>query len=152
MEHAVEDCAAYGVVYPANCRRAGSSSTPLQLPTEGLVFIKRREPTGALSLFFRYGENSGDSKHAEPHFGTLCQFKSRRPDQFMFFPSSLTDACIFVDALVNFSWAGGRPRECRNEWCDHVIAVVNQKPDCSHSPQIHRVPRMLSSMNCEIVC
>ncbi len=25
MEHAVEDCAASGVVYPANCRRFGSN-------------------------------------------------------------------------------------------------------------------------------
>ncbi len=34
--------------------------------------FKRREPIGALSLFFRYGENSGDSMHAEPHLCTSC--------------------------------------------------------------------------------
>lgn len=28
------------------------------------------EPIEALSLFFRYGENSGDSIHAQPHFDT----------------------------------------------------------------------------------
>jgi hypothetical protein len=34
--------------------------------------MKKPEPIEALSLLFRYGENSGDSIHAQPHFGTLC--------------------------------------------------------------------------------
>ena len=37
---------------------------------ERLVLIKRLELIGAPSLLFRYGENSGDSMHAEAHFGT----------------------------------------------------------------------------------
>jgi len=29
-------------------------------------------PTATLSLLFRYGENSGDSAHAQPHFRISC--------------------------------------------------------------------------------
>jgi len=36
---------------------------------------KRREPIRALSLLFRYGENSGDSMHAQPHFCTSCHYQ-----------------------------------------------------------------------------
>jgi len=32
--------------------------------------VEEAGKTGALSFFFHYGENSGDSVHAEPHFGT----------------------------------------------------------------------------------
>ena len=28
-----------------------------------------------VSLLVRYGENSGDSMHAEPHFGTSCHYQ-----------------------------------------------------------------------------
>ena len=51
------------------------NTTPVRLSTEGLVFIKKWEPIGALSLLFRYGENSGDSTHAEPHFRTSCHYQ-----------------------------------------------------------------------------
>jgi hypothetical protein len=42
---------------------------------EGLVFIKRQKPIGTRSPLFRYGENSGDSMHAEAHFGTSCHYQ-----------------------------------------------------------------------------
>jgi len=29
----------------------------------------------SLSPLLRYGENSGDSMHAEPHFGTSCHYQ-----------------------------------------------------------------------------
>jgi hypothetical protein len=38
-------------------------------------FIQKPEPNGALSLLFRYGENSGDSTHAEPRFRTSCHYQ-----------------------------------------------------------------------------
>jgi len=58
----------------------GRRSTPVVQPnlrprTEGLVFIKRLELIGALSLLFRYGENSGDSMHVEAHFRTSCHYQ-----------------------------------------------------------------------------
>jgi len=37
--------------------------------------MKRLEPVGALSLLFRYGENSGDSMHVEAHFRTSCHYQ-----------------------------------------------------------------------------
>jgi glyoxylase-like metal-dependent hydrolase (beta-lactamase superfamily II) len=37
--------------------------------------MQRREPIGAVSLLFRYGENSGDSTHAEPHFRTSGHYQ-----------------------------------------------------------------------------
>src|ERR1700686_4376907 len=40
-----------------------------------LCLRDRREPIGAVSLLFRYGENSGDSTHAEPHFRTSCHYQ-----------------------------------------------------------------------------
>ena len=43
--------------------------------TEGWVLIKKFEPIGAVSLLFRYGENSGDSTHAEAHFRTSCHYQ-----------------------------------------------------------------------------
>ena len=39
------------------------------------VNLKGRETIGALSLFSRYGENSGDSTHAEPHFPTSWHYQ-----------------------------------------------------------------------------
>jgi hypothetical protein len=29
----------------------------------------------SVSPFLRWGENSGDSMHAEPHFGTSCDYQ-----------------------------------------------------------------------------
>jgi hypothetical protein len=40
--------------------------------TDYLCLRDRWEPIGAVSLLFRYGENSGDSPHAEPHARTSC--------------------------------------------------------------------------------
>jgi len=34
--------------------------------------FKTQGPIGALALFLRYGENSGDSMHAEPQLCTSC--------------------------------------------------------------------------------
>jgi len=53
----------------------GQALQPPRLLTEGLVFIKRWEPIRALSPLFRYGENSGDSTHAEPHARTSCHYQ-----------------------------------------------------------------------------
>src|SRR5580692_9603862 len=42
---------------------------------ESLLTLARQEGSrtfASVSPFVRYGENSGDSKHAEPHFGTSC--------------------------------------------------------------------------------
>ena len=52
-----------------------SNTTPVRLSSEGFVFIKKWEPTGSLSLLFRYGENSRDSMQAEPHFSTSCHYQ-----------------------------------------------------------------------------
>ena len=46
--------------------------------TEGWVLIKKLEPIGALSLLFRYGENSGDSKRTVT--GVAPQFLDRCRD------------------------------------------------------------------------
>ncbi len=37
-------------------------------------FYQEGKPIGTLSLLFRYGENSGDSTHAQPHFYTSCHY------------------------------------------------------------------------------
>ena len=42
---------------------------------EAWILIKKLEPIGALSLLFRYGENSGDSMHEEAHFLTWCHYQ-----------------------------------------------------------------------------
>jgi hypothetical protein len=58
-----------------NLQFSWSNTTPVRLSTEGLVFIKKREQIRALSPLFRYGENSGDSTHAEAHFCTSCHYQ-----------------------------------------------------------------------------
>jgi hypothetical protein len=44
-------------------------------PVEHLCLDDRREAIGAVSLLFRYGENSGDSTHAGPHGRTPCHYQ-----------------------------------------------------------------------------
>ncbi len=52
-----------------------STSSAPRPPTEWLASIRRQEPIRAPLLSFHYGENSGDSAHAEPHFGTSPHFQ-----------------------------------------------------------------------------
>ena len=55
----MEQCHGRGGGFP-NRRRLGWRTD--------LCLHERREPIGAVSLLFRYGENSGDSAHAELHW------------------------------------------------------------------------------------
>jgi hypothetical protein len=51
-----------------------SKRPPTRVALMNLCLGDRREPIGAVSLLFRYGENSGDSTHARPHFYTSCHY------------------------------------------------------------------------------
>jgi len=53
-----------------------SKPPPTRVTLTDLCLRDRWEPIGALSLFFRYGENSGDSTHAEPHARTSLRTSS----------------------------------------------------------------------------
>jgi hypothetical protein len=88
----------------------------VRLRTEGLVFIKRRESIGALSLLFRYGENSGVSMHVEPFFRASCHnqifsnsfaFKNRIENEGLLRDSA---ACLGPKRPILFGWN----RPCRD--------------------------------------
>jgi hypothetical protein len=48
-----------------------------------VMFPSRPQPHTSLSPLYRYGENSGDSMHAEPHFRTSCHYQSLPLNPFL---------------------------------------------------------------------
>jgi len=107
--------------------------------TDYLCLRDRWEPIGAVSLLFRYGENSGDSPHAEPHARTSCH------NQILLLNPLLSEVRL---KRKDF------PEAVRLPWAQEVPSS-NLGAQTIHSRVIHPIfavlrQRMGSRLSCEV--